>query len=224
MEPGRVARDLVLLCPIGDELDCLRRVRGHRPKARCRRHLSLAEGQHIAARLAAVERHALAVSERMPIPRRADRVAVLAELGDRRPLEDLLAPITDVIEVHPVRRARMGEVAPNDQGVGCPSAGTEAGRVCAEVAEQAVEAVRQCLLGRRHRRRVRSVDRRLEHLQEYELMLVGQRVDDRLDREREMSLGKDFGEAAGRSSRRAGLMKIGAEWLSEQALPQLLGF
>ena len=39
-----------------------------------------------------------------------------------------------------------------------------------------------------------------------------------------MALGKNFGEAAGRSSRGAGLMKIGAEWLSEQALSELRGF
>jgi hypothetical protein len=145
LQPWRVARDRIFVSRVIDQFYRLRGICGDGPEAICLGELPLRKGQDIAPRVATVERLAVGILEYMIIRRRFSVVGVLDEFGDRRTLDDLVAPVPDIGEMDPVcrgrRPVRMRKVAIQDQLVCCLSAVTELGPVHIAIGEQAVEPV-----------------------------------------------------------------------------------
>jgi hypothetical protein len=156
--------------------------------------------QDIFLPVAAVESAALALLERVIVRSRVNAIAELDEFRDRRALENLVGePFTDIREMDPVGRTQIVQIRIQDLLVCPPSAGPESGSAAeTSVAEQAVERVRQRLIGWRQRRGVRRRNRRLELAEEFSRFLGDQCVCRRLERLGEIRFGTDQGGAPGR--------------------------
>src|SRR5262249_34254214 len=91
------------------------------------RKLLRRKGQDITMRIGAVEREAFAIFKCVVIRCCFDVVGVLDELRYRRSLDDLVAPMTDVGEMYPIRRPEMREVSVQDPFVSSLSTCREIG-------------------------------------------------------------------------------------------------